>query len=390
MEEPFRRPPNASKVIDVGSIVVIHSLKSVRGAELNDKRAIVLGREKDRWVTKVEGKDVGSKTTALKPENLSLSKIPVVKTHPKYMKLIKWVGKERLIPQPSDTRAYRNARGLVYDDTPPAARARKLVELLDRPDGKYEPNQTVLMGVAMRFYSAVPESSMNKNCTIYDLEHVAGLISLTAMCQGEQTGAKGCGDGECEAVLFAILEAAPMSITVLLEFMIFTPYIGPGENYSSVRDAFRTARQARLLTPNQQSKDYCIAMRGGICLILLLLEQEGPSKTAFIRVMIKHTLFPLLVQRFLRIAAREAMGTRDGKDLGAFVRKILAEIAFVDEEPKSEFVLYIGCEYHVFPRKAIPAMLREESITSAESLRGRLGEWMDFPVAARLGDIKEG
>jgi hypothetical protein len=166
MEEPFRRPPNASKVIDVGSIVVIHSLKSVRGAELNDKRAIVLGREKDRWVTKVEGKDVGCKTTALKPENLTISKI-ITGTHPEYMTLVSWVWHN----QPSSTRAYRNARGLVYDDTPPPARARKLVELLDRPDGDYDPNQTVLVGVAAMYYRCVPESSMNMDCTIYDLEH---------------------------------------------------------------------------------------------------------------------------------------------------------------------------------------------------------------------------
>jgi hypothetical protein len=247
MEEPFRQPPNASKVIDVGSIVLIHSLKSVRGAELNGKRAIVIARGKDRWVTKVEGKqkqNVGIKTTALKPGNLSISKNPVG-THPEYMTLVAHSTKD-IFNRPSTSRAYRNARGLVYDDTPPLARARKLVELLDRPDEDYEPNQTVLMGVACMYYNVVPESSMNMDCTIYDLEHVAELISLVAMCQGEIMEAKGCGDGEPEAVRFALLEAAPMSITVLLEFLIWTPYIGPEENYSKVQDAFRTARVTRV------------------------------------------------------------------------------------------------------------------------------------------------
>jgi hypothetical protein len=77
-----------------------------------------------------------------------------------------------------------------------------------------------------------------------------------------------------------------------------------------------------VLTPNQQNKDYCNAMRGGICLIFLLLEENGPSKTVFIRVLSKHTLFPLLIQRLLRIVAREVMGTPDGLDLGRLLAKL--------------------------------------------------------------------
>jgi hypothetical protein len=386
MEEPFRVPPNASKVIDVGSIVVIHSLKSERGAELNGKRAIVISRDKDRWVTKVEGKqNVEKKTTALKPDNLNISK-KTVGTHPKYMTLISWVRKVRYS---NVSRGYRNARGIVYDDTPPPARARKLVELLERPDKGYIPNQTVLMGVALLYYGVVPEQSMNRNCTIYDIEHIVGLISLTAMCQGEKMQAKGCGDGEPEAVLFALLEAAPMSITVLLEFLIRTPYIGPAENYSKVKDAFRTAREACVLTPNQQNPDYCKAIRGGICLIYLLLKEAGPSKTVFIRVMIEHTLFPLLIQRLLHIVAREVMGTPDGKDLGSYARNILVDIAYDDNH--FETLLYAAvCGRNVFSRNAIPAMLREESITSAQSLRDRLEEWIDVAAAGRFCDERKG
>jgi hypothetical protein len=388
MEEPFRQPPNASKVIDVGSIVLIHSLKSERGAELNGKRAIVISRDNDRWVTKVEGKqrqNAGIKTTALKPDNLNISKNPVG-THPEYMTLITWAKKERFS---AASRAYRNARGIVYDDTPPPARARKLVELLDRPHEGYMPNQTIIMGVALMYYSVVPEHSMNKNCTIYDIEHIVGLISLTAMCQGEMMQAKGCGDGEPEAVLFALLEAAPMSITVLLEFLIRTPYIGPAENYSKVKDAFRTAQKACVLTPNQQNPDYCKAMRGGICLIYLLLDEAGPSKTVFIRVMIEHALFPLLVQRLVRLVAREAMETPDGKDLGPFVRKILADIAY-DDDPFETFLYAAVCDRNVFSRNAIPAMLREESVTSAEILRDRLKEWVDVAAAGRFCDEQKG
>jgi hypothetical protein len=67
------------------------------------------------------------------------------------------------------------------------------------------------------------------------------------MCQGEKMQAKGCGDGERESVLFALLEAVPMSITVLMEYLIRTPYIGPEEKYSTdVDKAFRTARDSCL------------------------------------------------------------------------------------------------------------------------------------------------
>jgi hypothetical protein len=395
MEEPFRLPPNAPKVIDVGSIVVIHSLKSVRGAELNGKRAIVIDRDKDRWVTKVEGKEnVATKTTSLKPDNLIISK-KTVDTHPEYLTLVKWSHKviPNLLPGlpwPDALRIYRNARGIAYDDTPPPERARKLTELLERPDGGYSPNQTVIAGEALMYYSVVPESSLNMDCTIYDLEHITGLISLTAMCQGEMMQAKGCGDGEPEAVLFALLEAAPMSITVLMEFLIRTPYIGPEEGHSKVRDAFRTAREACVLTPNQQNKDYCHAMRGGICLIFLLFDMNGPSKTVFIRVLIKHTLFPLFIQRLLRIVAREVMRTPDGLDLGSFARKILADIAY-DGDDRQKSLLYSAiCDGNVYLRSAIPAMLREEGVTSAEILRKRVEEWIDVPAAGRYCDGKMG
>jgi hypothetical protein len=113
-------------------------------------------------------------------------------------------------------------------------------------------------------------------------------------------------------------------------------------------------------------------MRGGICLIFLLLKEPEPSKRVFIRVMIKHTLFPLLVQRLLRIVAREAMRTLDGKDPGLFARKILADIAYVDfnfaEIVYLDYNFYSAmCEINLFSRNAIPAM----SITSADSIPAR-------------------
>jgi hypothetical protein len=60
------------------------------------------------------------------------------------------------------------------------------------------------------------------------------------------------------------------------------------------------------------------------------------------------------------------MGTPDGKDLGSFARQILVDIAYDDNKS----MLYAAmCGSNVFSRNAIPAMLREESVTSVESLR---------------------
>jgi hypothetical protein len=49
---------------------------------------------------------------------------------------------------------------------------------------------------------------------------------------------------------FALPEAAPTSITVLMEFRSGLLHrVSPEEDYSKVRDAFRTAKEACVLTP---------------------------------------------------------------------------------------------------------------------------------------------
>jgi hypothetical protein len=254
MEEPFRRTPSNSshQKIDIGSIVVLHSLKSARGAEFNGKRAIVISKQKvqdcDRWETKVEGRN-GTTTMALKPENMHLSKISA-RRHPPYMDLVFWQRKELASGKPYEL----HERTYPFDDELPPIRARKLLELLDRPvhEKDYRPNGTVMMGVALSYYACVPESSMRMGCTIYDLEHITGSVSFAAMCQGEKMQAKGCGDGEREAVLFALLEAVPMSITVIMELLIRTPYIGPEEKYST--DVESISCRKRVVHVDSESK----------------------------------------------------------------------------------------------------------------------------------------
>jgi hypothetical protein len=296
------------------------------------------------------------------------------------MDMVSFSTQQYLKPLAERDRVYRSARGITYDDDPPALRAQKLVELLDRPVGDYTPNQTMLMGVVLLYYGCVSENSMRASCTMYDLEHISGLMSLAAMCQGENMHAKGCGDGVCEQVLFALLEAAPTSMDVLMEFLVSTPYIGPEKMYKgALRNSFQQARGDRMLTPNQMTDDYCNAMKGGLGLICFLFKMdEEPYKEVWIHCLAQHSMFPLLLQRLIRIVAREVMGLNDGKKLGKYARNILADLANLSEHDFDKYSLLCesddaGC----FKKAALPAMLRADGITSIESLRAQLEEWIE-------------
>jgi hypothetical protein len=66
----------------------------------------------------------------------------------------------------------------------------------------------------------------------------------------------------------------------------------------------------------------------------------------------------------------------------------LAEIAFCNDKLKAKLHLAMSenHDHNVFSRNAIPAMLREESVTSVESLRDRLEEWIDGPAVHKFCD----
>jgi hypothetical protein len=382
MSEPFQRPPRPRQKIGIGAVLQVHSLQSARGQELNGKRAVVVKRAgvQDRWEMQLEGEQV---TTALKPDNLRFQKYPDKEQHPIYMDMVRFCTTQYAKRVDQRDRVYRSARGVTYDDDPPALRAQKLVELLDRPVGNYVPNQTMLMGVVLLYYGLVSEDSMRASCTLYDVEHISGLMSLAAMCQGEKMHAKGCGDGACEQVLFALLEAAPQSMDVLMEFLVSTPYIGPEEMYQgALRKSFQQARRDRRLTPNQMNNDYCNAMKGGIALICFLFVDAEPYKDILIRCLAQHSMFPLLLQRLILIVAREAMGLNDGKVLGRYARQILGDLANLSEHDFGKYQRLCDSEDGAgcFQKASLPAMLRaaaDGSVTSMESLCDQLEEWME-------------
>jgi hypothetical protein len=70
----FRPPPPRSDSIDIGSVLLRHSLQSKTGKAVNGKRALVLRHHKDldRWECKVEKQDG---TMALKQTNMKIPEI---------------------------------------------------------------------------------------------------------------------------------------------------------------------------------------------------------------------------------------------------------------------------------------------------------------------------
>jgi hypothetical protein len=183
--------------------------------------------------------------------------------------------------------------------------------------------------------------------------------------------------------LLALLEAAPTSMDVLLEFLVSTPYIGPAETYKgALCHRFNKQRGDRILTPNQMNKDYCNAMQGGLALICFLFQmnQVEPYTDIWLYCLTQHSMFPLLLQRLIMIVAREAMGMNDSMKLGIYVRNILANLANNDKQQNGFEKHRLLCESEdagCFKKAAVPAMLRADGVTSIEGLCDQLEEWME-------------
>jgi hypothetical protein len=384
-EEPRRYNPLRDTEIAPGVVAMVHSLQSTRGEDLNNKRCIVLqqldeGEENGRWLVQVQEEDV---TTALKAENLKLPQLPSGETHPSYAEMSQWqmqfFGKAmKTVP-----RKYETARGVTFPDDEPFYRARKLVELLDRSmaDG-YEPNRTILHGVALQFNYVISETSMSSDFTMTDLEHIAALIGLAGMCQGESFY-KNNGDCRPDAVVFALLEAAPVSLDVWMGFMVITPYIGPREGYSRVENQFRVCRQTAdfndwSLTPDQTTDDYCKAMRGPMGILYYatnLKEHSGRLDIALLRRLEKHALFSKVLHRLCRLVAREIRGTNDGKGLGRTARIILADMAGAEKPLTKQMYDMLVADKPVWKNgPVVLKLLRKSDIKSYEELRAFFDE----------------
>jgi hypothetical protein len=152
---------------------------------------------------------------------------------------------------------------------------------------------------------------------IMQLEWVAACYAMADLCQKD-------GAAVAEKAAFALLEANPMIIDTLIILMTNTPYVGPEDHAKAVM--FAQYNEARYqLTPDQDYSAYIKLMKTAPLFLLDSINKcvFGPAVFAKMK---ESAVYYLLVQRFLRVIAREGMGTDDGKELGPICRRILPNL----------------------------------------------------------------
>lgn len=275
--------------IQPGRIVRIHSLQSASGMALNGERAAVLRQLEDgRYEVKVEfACDTFNETKSLKPENLTI---------------------EERLPLPS---GYGN-RGFCM--MPGDGMNRTLCELLLwRRDG-YDPPETMLSGYASMAFSRMGQSNF-QYFNADQMEQMAGILALANVCEQAEE------HSTCN-VLFALLEGDSMYLEVLAQTLYHTGYIGPESKCKNEWDFENCPTDE--LTPDQDKDAYIRTMKEGP---LLLLREMSKYKLglALFAALRQCQFYHLLVQRLLRLTAREALKKADGRALGKMVRLILGD-----------------------------------------------------------------
>jgi len=160
------------------------------------------------------------------------------------------------------------------------------------------------------------------------MEWVAGTWALAELMR-KATDPKAV----LEDVAFALLEANPMVLDVLIVTMTNTPWIGPEGMSQEKLLLFHEYRDARTqLTPDQDDVVYCKTLKTGP---LYILQQLGTLKwsTALFAAMRQSHVFPLLIQRFMRIIGREGLVDpktgipfEDGQQLGPICRDLVPKL----------------------------------------------------------------
>ncbi len=370
-----------NKHIQVGEVVIVHGLK--KRPELNDRRAIVLQEVDDgsRWLVKVLSYN---NPIAVKPSNLNLPPQPAYESHPESMSMYMWQTKHindhpKFLELSAGIKSRVKARGVTYASDPPEEQAQKLAELLACHSEGFSPNQTILLGVAGKYYGAIPGSSM-QNFIQQNMEHNCGILALMDLCQQEHLE-RGLIESEKEhvgniaAVIAALLENNPVSFQALFQSIACPPYIGPIEEEPAIhQDAVnRCCSSSDLkewkITPPQTHKDYIRLMLGYYLLLQFITAhtRETDLGKVFLRVIEKHDLFPLFCERSVNLVAREIMGTSDGVALGHTVRVVLANICYMSGNCCEHFYVYLAKKETptLFPVKKL---LMAKDITSCEEL----------------------
>jgi len=287
-------------MIQAGDVVKICGLKSIAGKELNNKRAAMINylESEDRWKVRVEMEPISRAIKAIKANNLQSMK---------------------RLPLPTGPH-----RGITMVDT---NINQKLCELLvyykgggpNNYRGDFQPSEIVFSGYAAIAFSRMGESNF-MNFTCVQIEQMGGVLALANICrEAKEPGA--------ESVLFAFLEGDPMYIDVLIQTLHWTGFIAE-DGVEKDFDAFNIPPS--MLTPDQDSAPYVQTMSEGPVLLFNEITKHvfGPSFSAAVQ---KSEFYHLLIQRLLRLTAREVLGTRDGKSLGKKVRQILGRILLFED-----------------------------------------------------------
>jgi hypothetical protein len=284
---------SSSTMIQPGRVVQIHSLQSAAGQELNGQRAVVLRHvpEDDRFEIVLEDDDdPNNASKAIRRANLKVC--------------------ERLSLPASNC----NNRGVVM--APCATMNRKLCEMLLWHKEDYQPPETMLTGIAGMSFQRMDQWNFEHFVSV-QMEQMAGALALGNICK--QAGALSTSD-----VIFALLEGDVMYLEALAQTLYWTGYIGPTDENEHDNDFHNCP--PTLLTPDQTKAAYIRTMAEGP--LLLLREASRYNKIGqalFAAFRTDCQFYHLLVQRLLRLMARETLGTTDGTKLGKMARSILQD-----------------------------------------------------------------
>ena len=262
-------------------------LASDAGQSLNHQPAILVAwdAELNRWKCRVQN-NARANLSGIKESNLM-----------------------RLERRPLPT---SNHRGITMATHSPWEKAVTLSDLLVRSTSTYSPPETMLMGEAGMAFMRLGQYNFVA-CASDQMEHLAGVLALYGMCR----------EGKHEAVLFALLEADPMALEILINTMACAPWIGPEEEAHVVDELHQFYETD--FTPDQQEGVYIQTMLNGPVGLLNEMVDNTYGKALF-PALARCSNSNLFVRRLLRWMAREGMEEPDGLKLGKVARRLCEEI----------------------------------------------------------------
>jgi len=170
-----------------------------------------------------------------------------------------------------------------------------------------------------------------------------------------------------------------MYMDVLCLFMSGTPYIGPeGEELENAKLEFQScmAKPTSTLTPDQYTNSYVNAMKSGPLLLLDEIikqcnkERQPNLILALFHRMKQSIVYHLVIQRFLRLIARQVIGTKDGKELGPYCQRILPYLCHDMMSKRVEKLLSSSKEEPILNHHLANALLlKTNEFTSTDGMK---------------------